>query len=75
MDGQTSAPATEATALQSRGADPIHLEPYFVSRRGTVSLPVTEDVAARSVWLPLFRDMTDLEQEYVIEKLRAALGA
>src|SRR5581483_6579554 len=37
-----------------RGIPPIHLEPLYVNRFGRQSLPVTEEVAARSLFLPMF---------------------
>ena len=36
-------------------------------------LPVTEDISGRLLRLPLFYDITDQEQEYVVERIREYL--
>jgi dTDP-4-amino-4,6-dideoxygalactose transaminase len=38
-----------------------------LSRRGATSLPVTEEVAARSVFLPMFAALSEADQTRVIE--------
>ncbi|MBD3180946.1 aminotransferase class I/II-fold pyridoxal phosphate-dependent enzyme [Candidatus Poribacteria bacterium] len=53
-----------------RGIPPIHLEPYYRSLLGNLSLPITENVSRRSFFLPLYPSMTDDEQIYVIDCLR-----
>jgi dTDP-4-amino-4,6-dideoxygalactose transaminase len=50
-----------------RGIPPIHLEPLYAGRYGRASLPVTEAVAAQSLFLPIFASMTDEEQARVID--------
>jgi perosamine synthetase len=50
-----------------RGIPPIHLEPLYAGRFGRVSLPITEDVAARSVFLPMFAGLSADEQARVID--------
>jgi len=50
-----------------RGIPPIHLEPLYAGRLGRVSLPITEDVAARSVFLPIFAGLSAEEQTRVID--------
>lgn len=52
-----------------------HLERTYTSRYGTVSLPVTEDLARSCVVIPLYASMTEDEQGYVIDALREELGA
>ncbi|HLJ80564.1 MAG TPA: DegT/DnrJ/EryC1/StrS family aminotransferase [Ktedonobacterales bacterium] len=52
-----------------RGIMAIHEEPYYVSRFGRVSLPVTEAATRDTLLLPLFASMTDAEQDRVIEAL------
>jgi dTDP-4-amino-4,6-dideoxygalactose transaminase len=52
-----------------RGIPPVHLEPYFIERFGQMRLPVTEQVSARTLFLPLYPQMTREEQEYVIDHL------
>jgi len=50
-----------------RGIPPIHLEPLYLNRYGRVSLPVTEAVAARSLFIPMFASLADDDQDRVIE--------
>lgn len=50
-----------------RGIPPIHLEPLYTSRFGSLSLPVTERVAARSIFLPMFASLSDGDQDRVID--------
>jgi len=50
-----------------RGIPPIHLEPLYVARVGRVSLPVTEAVAARSIFLPMFASLEAADQDRVID--------
>jgi perosamine synthetase len=50
-----------------RGIPPIHLEPLYVDRFGSVSLPVTEHVAARSLFLPMYASLSADDQQRVIE--------
>ncbi|GAA1789085.1 DegT/DnrJ/EryC1/StrS family aminotransferase [Planosporangium flavigriseum] len=54
-----------------RGIMAAHLEPAY---RGVAStrLPNTERLTRDSLILPLYHDMTDSEQEYVVDVLRAA---
>jgi perosamine synthetase len=49
-----------------RGIPPIHREPLYRDRCGPVSLPVTEEIAARSLFLPMYASLTDAEQQQVI---------
>ncbi len=50
-----------------RGIPPIHLEPLYKDRFGAASLPVTEDVAARSMFLPIFSSLPDADQSRIID--------
>jgi perosamine synthetase len=50
-----------------RGIPPIHLEPLYHQRRGSVSLPVTEAVSAESVFLPMFASLPEADQARVID--------
>jgi dTDP-4-amino-4,6-dideoxygalactose transaminase len=52
-----------------RGCMAIHTEPYFVNRFGRTYLPVSEDLATRSIAIPLYPTMTEGDQEYVIEQI------
>ena len=58
-----------------RGIMASHLERTYTSRYGTVSLPVTEEVARTTMLIPLYATMTEDEQTYVIDSLREELGA
>jgi perosamine synthetase len=50
-----------------RGIPPIHLEPLYAERVGRISLPRTEEVAARSLFLPIFPSLSDADQGRVID--------
>jgi perosamine synthetase len=50
-----------------RGIPPIHLEPLYAGRYGPISLPVTEEVAATSLFLPMFASLSDADQRRIIE--------
>ena len=50
-----------------RGIPPIHLEPLYRGRFGSVSLPVTERVAAESIFLPMFASLSEVDQQRVID--------
>ena len=50
-----------------RGIPPIHLEPLYRNRFGAISLPVTERVAARSIFLPMFASLCQSDQDRVID--------
>jgi len=50
-----------------RGIAPIHLEPLYVERYGKISLPVSEEVARQSIFLPMFASLADADQARVIE--------
>lgn len=53
-----------------RGIPPIHLEPLYRHRPGVTPLPVTERVAARSVFIPMFSGIIDADQQRVIDAVR-----
>ena len=53
-----------------RGIPPIHLEPLYVQRFGHVSLPVTEAIAARALFLPMFSSLEPTDQDRVIDAIR-----
>ena len=52
-----------------RGIPPAHLEPLYLERFGPVSLPVTEDVASHSLFLPIFSSLPDDDQTRVIDAI------
>ncbi len=55
---------------------PVHLHPFYRERFGfgPGCLPVTEDVCARLITLPLFPSMSDQDQMDVITAVRRVLG-
>jgi perosamine synthetase len=69
-------------AMRARGVDTkpylpaIHLLSFYLERFGHTEgdFPVCEDVAARSLALPFFPQLTDGEAEQVVEALRAVVG-
>jgi perosamine synthetase len=58
-----------------RGIMASHLEKTYTSRYGSLSLPVSEEVARTTMLIPLYATMTEDEQTYVIDALRDELGA
>jgi len=54
-----------------RGIMAAHLEPAYADVRP--SLPVTERLAAHSLILPLFHQMTESEQDHVVSVVTSAL--
>ena len=56
-----------------RGIMAAHLEPAY-ARTGLVSLPITERVAAHSLILPMFHEMTDDQQHHVADVIRKEAG-
>jgi len=58
-----------------RGVMAIHEEPYYVKRFGTVSLPVTEEATRQTILLPLFYEMTEEQQDRVVEALHTTVRA
>ena len=71
-----------STAMRERGVDTkpylpaIHLMSFYRERFGHKEgdFPVCEDVAARSLALPFFPQLTDGEVEQVVEALREVIG-
>jgi perosamine synthetase len=49
-----------------RGIPPIHLEPLYLNR-DRMSLPITEAVAAGSIFLPMYASLTESDQDRVID--------
>jgi perosamine synthetase len=62
----------EAGISARRGIMAAHLEPAYAGASG--SLPVTERLTSRSLILPLFHGITDLEQDQVVAVIRRAAG-
>jgi len=57
-----------------RGVMASHLEKTYTSRGVRQSLPITEEATRTTMLIPLFAQMTDEEQSWVIESLREELG-
>jgi len=53
---------------------PLHRQEVFAEACRGVSLPVSEDVAARCLSLPVFPEMTDEQVDTVIETIRTAVS-
>jgi dTDP-4-amino-4,6-dideoxygalactose transaminase len=68
-------------AMRARGVQtsihypPIHHFSYYRQRYPGLSLPLTEDVAAREVTLPLYPGMNDDDVDYVLLSAGEALAA
>jgi len=56
-----------------RGIMAAHLEPAYQDHPHA-ELPVTEQLTARSLILPLFHDMTEAQQDAVVSAVRADLS-
>ena len=52
-----------------RGIPPSHLEPLYLAR-GRVSLPLTEAVAAESIFLPMYASLSEADQARVVDAVR-----
>ena len=50
-----------------------HTEPYFRQVCRISDLPITDEIVRTTVCLPLFPTMTDEEQNYVVESVRAVV--
>jgi perosamine synthetase len=80
LDPERAAPRAEVMermlavgVATRRGVMAIHEEPYYASRLGRGSLPVTEAATRETLLLPLYASMTEAEQDRVIEALRQSL--
>ncbi len=58
-----------------RGLMACHLEPCHRDARRSGSLAETERAAAQTLLLPIFHELTEADQDYVIASLRGALDA
>lgn len=56
-----------------RGIQPLHREPWFADRCRGLALPVTDLVAAETLFLPIFPGLTAGQQEHVVRALTAAV--
>ncbi len=62
----------EEGIITRRGIMAIHTEPCYSGFRGK-ELPVTERISRNTVLLPLYPDMTDKEQAFVINAVRSIM--
>ena len=63
----------EAGISCRRGIPPIHLEPLYQDRYGVTSLPVTEEVASRALFLPMYASLTEADQDRVVDAVARIL--
>ncbi|MBN4051952.1 DegT/DnrJ/EryC1/StrS aminotransferase family protein [Cytophagaceae bacterium AH-315-L13] len=52
------------------GIQPLHYEPFYKKLFGELSFPVTEEIAASTVFLPIFPGMKPEEQQKVINSIK-----
>lgn len=57
-----------------RGIMAIHNEPYYIKKFGKISLPITEKMVDSTVILPLFVEMTEEQQDYVVDNIKKILA-
>jgi dTDP-4-amino-4,6-dideoxygalactose transaminase len=55
------------------GIQPLHHEPYFRKTAGDLSLPVTEQAARDTMFLPIYPGLTEAQQDRVIAALKDTL--
>jgi perosamine synthetase len=63
---------TELGISCRRGIPPIHLEPLYLNPAAG-ALPITEKVAARSIFIPIFAGLADADQTRVIDAVTAVV--
>jgi len=56
------------------GIQPLHWEPYYQGRYGKICLPVTEEVAQDSMFLPIYPGLAAEEQNTVVNTLKKILA-
>lgn len=65
----------EGISAQVHYPTPVHLQPCYKSlgwKRG--SMPVAEKVCSRILSLPMYPEITEAQQAFVVDRLKAALG-
>lgn len=50
---------------------PVHQQPYYIQKYGTQSLPKADEYYRRCLSIPMYPSMTDDQQDFVIEKIKA----
>ena len=48
---------------------PIHTQPYYIERYGRQSFPLSEMYYNKTLSLPMYHGMTEIEQNFVIEQI------
>jgi len=56
-----------------RGIPPLYAEPFFRQRLPNLYLPVSEEVAASTLFLPIFPGLTEEQQARVVAALKESL--
>ncbi len=59
--------------MVQRGGITIHEEPYYIARLGRLSLPAAEAAMRETLQLPLFVELTEADQDHIVESLRESL--
>jgi perosamine synthetase len=78
VDRHAVVESLEAEGIPSRTYfPPLHLQPYIRERFGTREgmLPITEDIARRTLALPFHNNLTEGEVERVLQALSRAVGS
>jgi len=52
------------------GIQPLHYEPFYKNLFGEMDLPNTQDVAASTVFLPIFPGLSEQEQKRIIQEIK-----
>jgi dTDP-4-amino-4,6-dideoxygalactose transaminase len=65
--------AAAARGVSCRHSIVCHTQPFYRRLCGEVRLPVTEEAARRTVALPLYPQMTEEDQDYVVATLKDML--
>ncbi len=56
------------------GIQPLHKEPFYRASCRNLSLPVTEEAARSTLFLPIFPGLTEAQQERIIATLKESLA-
>ena len=72
--GRVQAALAEKSIASGRYFAPIHQQPAWRCRGGAESLPLTENIAQRTLALPFFNRIRREQQEEVADALRAAIA-
>ena len=55
------------------GIQPLHLEPFYRNLYGEMHLPITEEVARTTLFLPIYPGLTEGQQDRIITALKDIL--